>query len=567
MSKLSGILLAFGLSLAVPVSQPAFAKKKAAPAQDKQDKPTRKTARKPAKPANVALHDKLVTLKKAYRLGDISRGKMWEELSWLHDRGHRLTKPDRVGLLQQQAVMLTDAGYPILSAIYASQAVKLADEPLDKDLEPSWSILRKVSERKPIQAVLEIVADNVDLRGRPAPAFGTDWAYFAGNAAARRGEQAKALSFFGDVKVEDRYFFPAKYQQAMILVDQDKLADAEVALKAILYPTAQNMSPLRLNTRKQLLDFAYMALGRIYYEKERFPEAIKAYRMVSRDGINFYDSLFEQSWAFFMGGFPMHALGSLHAVESPFYADVFNPEAPMLRSIIHYWLCRYDDSRNALADFSEKYAESVEKLDEVLGRKNLDPEYAYTLFENLIGGVSSESLGIPKPILQTAAEKDSMLLVRDQYASIIEEKDRLEAKGIFGSRNTISKPLDYMDRWASALRKDIGKRFLAELTDIKKDYDRLYAQAQFLYVELLMSQKDQLLGRELHGETKITKVSKKMKVGGWGDKTQSWADSRNGEYWWDEVGYYIVPVDPQCTVPQKNGPPPVASGDDPASGL
>ena len=73
------------------------------------------------------------------------------------------------------------------------------------------------------------------------------------------------------------------------------------------------------------------------------------YRMVNRDGTNFYDSLFEQSWAFFMGGYPMHALGALYAAESPFYTEVFNPEAPMLRSMVHYWLCRYDDSRNALA--------------------------------------------------------------------------------------------------------------------------------------------------------------------------------------------------------------------------
>jgi hypothetical protein len=252
-----------------------------------------------------------------------------------------------------------------------------------------------------------------------------------------------------------------------------------------------------------------------------------------------------------MGGYPMHALGALYGVESPFYAEVFNPEATILRALIHYWLCRYEDSRNALADFLDRHAEGVESLGEFLDRKRLDSETAYQLFEDMVSGVSSDSLGVPRVILQTAAEKDSMLLVRDQYASIIEEKSRLEAKGIFGVKKGLSKPLDYMDRWAGALRKDVGKKFLAELQYMKKDFDRLYAQAEFLYVELLMSEREQILGKELHASSKITKVSSQMKLSGWGDKTQSWKDSKKGEYWWDEVGFYITRVDSQCNV-QRN---------------
>lgn len=560
MSKLRGILLASILGLVVPANAPAQTKSeagavkkksKAKPGAAKAPSAATKKAKKPRvakKPAD-AMHDKLVALKRAYRMGEINRRSMWEELSKLHDRGTVMTAPDRVSLLQSQSSMLVEAGYPVLAAIYASQAVKIASSPLDKELEPSWSILRKVSEKRPIQSVLEIVADSVDLKGKAAPVFGTDWNYFAGNAAARRGEHQKALGYYGDLKIDDRYFFPAKYQQAMIYVDQDKLGEAEVALKAIVYPTSQRLSPLREPVRQQMADYAYNALGRIYYEKERFLDSAKQYRAVNRSGLNFYDALFEQSWAFFMAGYPMHALGALHGVESPFYAEVFNPEAPLLRSMIYYWLCRYEDSRNALADFMEKHAPAVERLDDFLDRQRLDSETAYQLFENLVSGVSGESLGIPKAILQTASEKDSMLLVRDQYASIVEEKSRLEAKGIFGSKSSIAKPVDYMDRWAGALRKDVGKRFLAELQDMKKDYERLYAQAQFLYVELLMSEKDQLMGKELHASSKITKVNKKLKVTGWGDKTQAWKDSRHGEFWWDEVGYYIVPVEPMCSVP------------------
>lgn len=540
-TTLSGMLVALGLALGVTMTEPALGKQKGAKAAVKREKKELTADRRQA-----LLRERFGKLKREYRQGNISRRTMWDKLTALHDRGTQLSLEDRMSLLQTQATMLLEGGYPITAAIYAAQAIRIAERPAERELSQAWTILRRVSEKRPIQNLLDIVADKVDLGSRSAPAFGSDWSYFAANAAARAGDSAKALKLYAELRLDDRYFFPGKYQQAMMLIEQDKLKEAEASLKAILYPASHKLSPLRESTRLELVDYALMALGRVYYERERFADSIKAYRAVKREGANFYDALFEQSWSFFMGGYPMHALGALHAVESPFYAKVYNPEAPIVRALVHYWLCRYEESRSALADFTETYAASVEKLEEFLDRQRLDSETAYQLFENLVSGVSGESLGIPQSILQTASEKDSMMLVRDQYASILEEKYRLETKGIFGSAKGASKPLDYMDRWAGALRKDIGKKFLAELVDMKKDYERLYAQAEFLYVELLMSEKDQLLGKELHASSKITRVSKRMKVSGWADKTQAWKDSRMGEYWWDEVGFYITPVESQC---------------------
>ena len=511
----------------------------------------KKRSKSARKKRRLTPHEHFLKLKKGYRLGEVSEGFMWEQMGRLHEQGSRLPTEDRINLLQTQAHMLLDDGYPILAAIYASQAVKIAPRPYSRDLKRSWTILRVVGEKRPIQNLLEVVADNVKMSGLPAPVFGTNWHYYQGNAAARRGEAAIAKKFYSQLKVEDRYFFPAKFQQAMLHVDENNLNEAVVALKAILYKTSQRRTDLRDDEREAMTDQAHMALGRIYYEQEEFLNAAKMYRKVDRHGPNFYDALFEQSWAFFMGGYPMHALGALHAVESPFYTKVFNPEAPIVRALVHYWLCRFDDSRTALADFSERYGKEVDGLTEFLKRRRLDEETSYQMFENLISGVSAKSIGMPKSILLTAAEKDSMLLVRDQYASIVEERDRLAAKGIFGSRRGTAKSMEYLDRWSLALRKDIGRKYLAELKSIKADYDRFYAHAQFLYVELLMSEKEKLLGKELHASSKITKVGKKMNLNGWGADTQAWTDSKKREYWLDELGYYISRVDSQCARPKQ----------------
>jgi hypothetical protein len=497
------------------------------------------------------VHDKIVSLRQAYRTGTIQKKVIWEKLDEISSRPDDLRIGDRILLLNTQTSLLMDAGYPTLAAIYAAQTLRLGASATGGDMQYPWATLRNASINRPIHTILEVVALESDLQGRSAPAFGSDWNYFLGNAAAQSGDARKAIEYYQGLKYGDTHYFSAKYQEAMLLVEQEKLSEAEAVLKKILIPMGDNFGPAQNEKRRKIMDFAYMALGRIYYEQQRFLESIKMYRSVDRHGMNFYDALYEQAWAFFMGGYPMHALGAIHGAESPFYADVFNPEATLLKSMIHYWLCRYDDSRNALADFMEKYQRNVEQLKNYLDRRNLEPEVAYQLFENLVSGVSSESLGLPKAILETAAEKDSMLFARDQYASFVAEKGRLDAKGVFGSKIGTAKAGDTLGKWLQALRKDLGRRYLAELNDMKRDFDRLYSQAEFLYVELLMSEKDQILGKELHASTKITHVSSRMKVTGWGDKTQSWRDPINGEYWWDEIGFYIAPIDSMCGVSQE----------------
>src|SRR5690606_7777345 len=103
--------------------------------------------------------------------------------------------------------------------------------------------------------------------------------------------------------------------------------------------------------RREILNAIKMAMGRIHYETKQFEPAIKHYRSVDKDSRVYYDALFEQSWAFFLAGYPSQALGSLHAVQSPFYQNVFNPEADVLRALIFYWVCDYNASRTALAEF------------------------------------------------------------------------------------------------------------------------------------------------------------------------------------------------------------------------
>ena len=475
--------------------------------------------------------EKFVEVRRKYRAGGISEEQAWAEVTLLADDLKSLNKSQQASLLQTQATLLNKANQPVLSSIYAAQALRDADNPIDDDYRRSWQILRDVSREYPLQNLLEIVATSVNIGDKKAPGFGSDWNYFVGNAMIKANKLDKALSAYQQVTPGDRYYFPAKFQEAMIFLDGGKKIEAIASLKSIIYPASLLGKKIKPEEYDAIKDHANMAIGRIYYEERKFSDSIKHYRLVRRTGPQFYDSLFEQSWALFLAGYPNHALGMLHGVRSPFFKDTFNPEATMLASIIYYWMCRYDDSRGELAEFMLKHQQSIDSLDRYLKKGINDPKIYYQLFEDTVTGVSSEGLGIPREVLVMATQQDNLLYVRDQYSAVIRELQKLETKGIFGNKERIDGPRSLLEKWASVLRDDIGFRLHNELKAMRLDYERLYDQGQFLYVELLMSKKDQLLGKELHSASKIDKVSQVDNIRGWGKKTQSWAGDDKNEYW------------------------------------
>jgi hypothetical protein len=487
----------------------------------------------------------LIRLKRDSVKRDRSDAEIWNDTVRLKSQISQLPRERKVDLWQLQADLLLQAGYPILAAKYATEALRITESPMSTSSSRAWEILAKVSKGKPIQDMVERLAADIRMKGSRPPAFGNDWNYFTGNAQFRRGNIKQAIDHLSDVKMGERYFLPAKYQLAMIHLQNDRFERAETELKILLGEETLDSSPLREAIKRDIVSLARLALARLYYGQQQFGPSIVQFRKVDRDGPWFYDALSEQAWALFMAGYPNHALGALYGAESPFFAEVYNPEIPMLRSIIFYWMCRYDDSRNALADFSERYGKTVEGLASFLDRQRLTPESAYELFENLITGVSSESLRIPRETLMAAAERDSMLLARDQYASLVAEINRMEKRGVFGKQTNSKEPEDTLRAMQSEMRNNLGQAFIAELRDMKSHYEQLYDQAQFLYVELLMSEKEQLLGRTLHASNKISETTNR-KIRGWAGQSMSWAGDTKTEYWWDEIGFHIYHSKPEC---------------------
>lgn len=500
--------------------------------------------RRQASPS-VQLERQVESAISSYRTGRAAARATWLTTTRLNQHFAAMNRKTQVRLRQIQATLALREGYPLLATIYATESILISGQAFHQGNSTMWRLLNEISQQHPVQFILEDFAQNLLEEEQLPPSFGNDWHYIVGNTYWEAGKNELAAKHYEKLTMQDRYYMPAQYHLGVIRFIQGDHREAEARLNAILDPSSRAVTPVGTHDRKDMSNYTYMALGRIYYEQRQFIRSAQHYRRVARDSHLFYNALFEQSWALFMGGSAKHALGSLYGVHSPYFAERYNPESKVLESMIYFWMCRYDQSRNALADFAEQHGEAVDSLGRFLDRQRLTTETAYQLFENLVVGVSSESIAIPRKVLQMAASSDTMLLVRDQYATLIEEISRLRSRGFFGSTDHLEPQERRLQAINENMRNLIGEKFLAELRSLKKHYDDLYEQSQFLYLELLMSQKEHLLGRELHADSRVRSAAAKDGISGWSFDTQSWEDDKN-EFWWDEISFQIIDVDSEC---------------------
>lgn len=496
-------------------------------------------------PTRVAA-EKLEEALKLYRTGQASGRKTWVNILRLENSyGKYFDNNSAARLVAFKAQLLHNAGYPILSSIYAAESIQKSRHPFDKESVVAWKILKDASDDEPLEYLLHKLAQKFSASGKIPKHFGNDWNYHIAQSYANEGKASLANTHFSKLTMKDRYFIPAQYHLAVAKVDEGAYAEAEALFKTVLNRVPQSLSQLANEEKTLMQNYAHLALARMYYEQGKFIPSAVHYRKIQKTSFLYYDALFEQSWALFMGGRPKHALGSLFGVHSPYFDDYYNPESRILESMVYFWMCRYDEARNSLADFVEVHSNTVEGLSNFIDRQRLTPEASYQLFENLVSGVSSSALGISTRVLKTAAERDSMLLIRSQYASVLEERDRLEINGIFGLKKSSEAEENRLDTLGQEIRTKLGEIFLGELNYLNEHFADLYTQAQFLYLELLMGQKEHLLGRELHANSKVKGSEAMNRFRNWSEKTQSWRDTKL-EYWWDEIGFQVIDVEPLC---------------------
>ena len=387
--------------------------------------------------------------------------------------------------------------------------------------------------------------------------------YLMGRHWYNKGEFAKARDFFLEIDQNDDNFVKAVFFVGITHVRERR---AQPAAKAFLSIVNKYDGKLFLSDEEErFLNLAWLSLARIYYSTKHFDSAMEAWSKVPQSSEYYLDALFEESWAFFQVDELDRALGNIHTINSPYFEESFYPESIVLKAVIYFGMCMFEDAQHVVDLFRKKYEPFQAELqktiqgfkdnkafyDFLVKIRNLDARDEIPTAEDGKGGdrkgAAKTSLGFSQDILMVVkgALSDRTLLRYIDYVDMLNEEEvKLKsmpsvfinsAAGIRIQQDINTAKTVAVDNTGNLVRNRY-ERLLAEIHDFLNQGTRVE-------IEIL---------KALRGELDIEIAADQEVSGPTVEEKKIKSDSEHqlwpfrGEFWRDELGYYRQPITNRC---------------------
>jgi tetratricopeptide (TPR) repeat protein len=402
--------------------------------------------------------------------------------------------------------------------------------------------------------------------------------FLRGQYHYKLSELDEALRFLSQVSRDDEYFLSATFLRGVTYSRLGQLKDAISTFAEILRYTFdayngitsaadvafrrmrnRNAKPQNQISTARLIDnvaqgdykrdlkyysqLAVLNMARLLYEQNKNRKAVRYYDYIPINGFFWLEALFESSWALFRMGKGSHekALGNLHTLSSPYFRDEYVPEAPILKAVILYSSCEFDKALSAVNEFREVYEQLLLELDGYV-KDFSDPKQLYDFLHRIQADPSSSPR--VSQILNALFEDSELKRVN---AHITEMDRELKVIQVAQSRWASSDLANYVVQTIEFTR-DIafdraGQMAKARLARVVEELRDLQGKADAIDIEISTSDRTDtelsLSGVEMQRRLQIE--SKKRTP-----------DSEHiywpfdGEYWRDELGYYLYSIKSKC---------------------
>lgn len=350
---------------------------------------------------------------------------------------------------------------------------------------------------------------------------------------------ADARKLLAQVPPASKYFPRGKYLEGLLnfLEGQDQFAvDAFRQVIRLLNPKKGAASDPKLR------ESAFLSLARAHYGYGQYRAAAYYYSKVERGSEQWLDSLFESSWAWFRLGDYEKALGNLVTLHSPFFVGEYYPESQILKAVIFFDKCRYDETKMILKQFDQLYRPLIDAIKN-LNDKNLSSADYYAKIAQLEQDKSGDGKMLLRILNIALGEQD----VRRADAAVREVEREIGAvrrlpkelsEAVYGKKTIeeLEKVLKARQTRAGDLAKKKVEREYLHLRD-------LLGQAYRIQFETATVEKTALEGK-LTGEQLTAELRAKQDSVSTDDEKIFWPFE--GEYWEDELGTYKYALGQSC---------------------
>jgi len=395
--------------------------------------------------------------------------------------------------------------------------------------------------------------------------------YLMGRHWYQQGEFGKARDFFLEIDRSHDLYVSAVFFAGITFVRERQAAPASKAFLSIVdkYEDILFLS----DEEERFLNLAWLSLARIYYSTKHWDSAVEAWNKIPQSSEYYLDAQFEESWAYFQVDQYDRALGNIHTMNSPYFEEHFYPESVILKAVIYFDQCLYDDAQITVTDFSKRYEPIQAQLQTTLTqfqdntqffeflRKVRKMSKEGQLEKTVEGGVS---IGTDGASISGEATSQTIMGFSPEMFSVI--------KGALDDR-TLLRNLEYVEVLESEEQKlsqmppqfvnaAAGQRILQDIATAKSvavdntgnlartRYERLLTEIQDLLNQTTRVEIEIL--KALRGELDLEIQTEQEVSGPAAQQAEIKSDAEHvvwpfeGEFWRDELGYYRQPVASRC---------------------
>ena len=298
-------------------------------------------------------------------------------------------------------------------------------------------------------------------------------------------------------------------------------------------------------TNDNIKQLATMNLARAHYERKEYRAAFDNYSKIPRDSDLWLQTLLEGGWGFFMIQRHNNTLGNLHTITSPFFQNRFYPESYILSAITYLRLCRYENAKDSLKRFQDRYRTKFSDLNQLLktyNQKYSDFYDVVTRYRNTkVLREFTAAVDIVDSVSRSEGFKEGQLVVR----GLDREKGLLRTRGArFDGLAEVLKKVYEDLRVATAERT--GQQVFDQSVQLFRYLQDLSNQTRLINLELLGGITDSIR-TEYQGEpigADKTEWGEGMRPLNIKEQLEYWPFE--GEYWEDELGAYVYNIDSKC---------------------
>jgi hypothetical protein len=287
-------------------------------------------------------------------------------------------------------------------------------------------------------------------------------------------------------------------------------------------------------------ELAQLQLARVFYSTQQYDTSIKYFEKLPQDSADWAESLFEASWAYYMKTLNSKALGNIHTLNAPYFENQFYPEAVLLRAVIYYKYCLYDQAEEAVADFNEKYGPLTKNLQDIVKKYDDNAEF-YEYVKKVRAGKAGLDPQTQRLVMSQLNDK-TLLKNFAWVDELNHELDMLsKSDKAWQTTQVAAEVLQELTVQQSVAAGDAGKVARDRIDRFARELGSLARNGIKIKYEILEAKANKVSADAVNNRVSANHKEEPIIVD---DEHFQW--KFDGEYWKDELGYYRFKIRSRC---------------------